>query len=281
MYDKIFTITKEENIRRRVMSNLENSTNHGLERAFGLITLLAATNVPMSIMEISNALGITRTTAYVLANSLMAQHCLERNAVTKRYSLGHFFYEIGSIYRYQFSFLSTAEKYINVMFEKWQLRTNVSVLKPEATVVILLSKDSSLLPRMPNGYVLYANATSAGKLLMAHHPESIVDAWLQRINLPKLTPLTIIDKDQLKTEFARIKEQGYSFEFEELASRRACVAAPIRDMTGETIAAVSFAGSLQQIKDNFHTLVEDIIILGNDISNELGYNSTFASPKLM
>jgi DNA-binding IclR family transcriptional regulator len=263
------------------MSNLENTTHQGLERAFELITLLAARNVPMSIMEISNALGITRTTAYVLVNSLMAQHCLERDPVTKRYSLGHFFYEIGSIYRYQFSFLSVAEKYMNAMFEKWQLRINISVLKPEATAVILLSKDSSLLPRMPNGYVLYAHATSAGKLLMAHHPKNVLDAWFEVTEFPKLTSATITDKDQLKAEFIRIKEQGYSFEFEELAPRRACIAAPIRDMKGETIAAVSFAGSLQQIKDNFNALMEDIIVLGNDISSELGYNSTFASPKLM
>jgi DNA-binding IclR family transcriptional regulator len=263
------------------MSNLENLTHQGLERAFELITLLATTNVPMSIMEISSALGITRTTAYVMVNSLIAQHCLERNPVTKRYSLGHFFYEIGSIYRYQFPFLSTAEKHINVMFEKWQLRINVSVLKPKATAVILLSKDSSLLPRMPSGYVLYAHATSAGKLLMAHHSEEIVDDWLQTINFPQLTPSTITDKDQLKAEFVRIRERGYSFEFEELALRRACVAAPIKDMTGGTIAAVSFAGNLQQIKDNFQALVDDIVVLGNDISNELGYRSTFASPKLM
>jgi IclR family acetate operon transcriptional repressor len=167
------------------------------------------------------------------------------------------------------------------MFEKWQLRINVSVLKPKATAVILLSKDSSLLPRMPNGYVLYANATSAGKLLMAHYSEDIVDSWLQTIKFPQLTPSTITNKDQLKSEFARIRERGYSFEFEELAPRRGCVAAPIRDMTGETVAAVSFAGNLQQIKDNFHILADDIVVLGNDISNELGYGSTFASPKLM
>ncbi|MDR2180805.1 MAG: IclR family transcriptional regulator [Synergistaceae bacterium] len=263
------------------MSNLENLTHQGLERAFELITLLATTNVPMSVMEISSALKVTRTTAYVLVNSLMAQHCLERNPVTKRYSLGHFFYEIGTIYRYQFSFLGTVEKYINVMFDKWQFRINVSVLKPKATAVILLSKDSSLLPRMPNGYVLYAHATSAGKLLMAHHPEDIVEDWLQTINFPQLTPFTITDKDRLKEEFARIRERGYSFEFEELAPRRGCIAAPVRDMTGEIIAAVSFAGNLQQIKENFNALADDIVVLGNDISTELGYGSTFASPKLM
>jgi DNA-binding IclR family transcriptional regulator len=207
-----------------------------------------------------------------MVNSLMARHCLERNAVTKKYTLGHFFYEIGSLYRYQFSFLSTAEKYINIMFGKWQLRTNVSVLKPEATAVILLSKDSSLFPRMPNGYVLHAHATSAGKLLMAHCPEETIDAWFKVINFPQLTPLTITDKERLRAEFVHIREQGYSSELEELAPRRACVAAPIRDMKGETIAAVSFAGNAQQIRENFNALVEDVVTLGNDISTELGYN---------
>lgn len=254
------------------MSQLENATHQGLDRAFELITLLASTNVPMSIMEISRALGVTRTTAYTMVNSLMAQHCLERNSVTKKYTVGYRFYEIGSLYRYQFPFLSTAEKHINAVFDKWHVRINVSVLKPEATAVILLSKDSSLLPRMPHGHVVFAHATAAGKLLMAHQPPELIDTWFEHIKFPQFMPATIADQNRLREEFVRIRQQGFSTEIEELALHRACVAAPIRDMTGDTIAAVSFATSRQHLEQNFQALIDSILTLGNDISGELGYN---------
>jgi IclR family KDG regulon transcriptional repressor len=257
---------------RKSMSRLENATHQGLGRAFELIMLLVSTNVPMSIMEISRALGITRTTAYTMVNTLMAQHCLERNPVTKKYTVGYRFYEIGSLYRYQFPFLNTAEKHINVMFEKWHVRINVSVLKPEAASVILLSKDSSLLPRIPHGYVVFAHATASGKLLMAHQPAEIIDSWFKTVEFPQFMPNTISDKTRLYEEFALIRQRGFSIEIEELAMHRACVAAPIRDMTGETIAAVSFATSRQHLEQNRQALTDSILTLANDISGELGYN---------
>ena len=254
------------------MSRLENSTHQGLDRAFELISLLANTTGPMSIVEISRALGITRTTTYSMVNSLVAQHCLERSPTTKKYTIGYRFFEIGSLYRYQFPFLNTAEKYINPMFEKWQVRINVSVIKPVATAVILLSKDSSLMPRMPHGQVLFAHATSAGKMLLSQQPDKVLDEWFAAVDFPQYTPNTISDKKKLREELERIRERGYSTETEELSARRACIAAPIRDMTRETIAAVSFASSLAFVDEHRQEMTDDVLSLANDISSELGYN---------
>lgn len=256
------------------MSNLENISNQSLDRAYKLIMVLAGTNVPMGIMEISKALGVTRTTTYAITNSLLTQHFLERNPATKKYTLGYRFYEIGSRYNYQFPFLSVAEKYVNMMFDKWHIRINVSVIKPEAVWIILLTKDDpdQLLPRMPRGYVVSANATSGGKLLMAYQPIEVIDSWFKMVNFTQYMPATITDKDQLRKEFALIRKQGYATEKEELSLHRECISAPIRDMTGEVIAAVSFAGNTEQMQKNFQALLENIIMLGNEISEAIGYN---------
>lgn len=254
------------------MSKLQSGTNQTLDRAYKLVMELAGTNVPMSVMEISKALGITRTTAYTMINSLMEQHFLERNPATKKYTLGYRFYQIGGLYHYQFPFLSTAEKYINPMYDKWQMRINVTVIKPEAVGVILLSKDPSLFPHMPRGHVVSANATAGGKLMMAYQPPEIIDSWFKVVNFPRFTPATITDKDELRKEFVLIRKQGYSTEIEELSPHRACIGAPVRNMAGEVIAAVSCAGSLDQVRENHEELTKDIIQLGSDISEDLGYN---------
>lgn len=255
------------------MLQIENNTHQAIDRAFELINLLSTSNVPMTIMEISRALKITRTTAYAMVNSLLAQNCLEKDATSKKYTLGYRLYEIGSQYRYQFPFLNTAEKYINPMFQKWNMvRINVSVLKPQMMAVILLSKDSSLIPRMPHGQVLPAQCSGGGKALLASLDPAVIDEWLDSgVKLPALTPNTITERKHLHEELEKIRRQGYSIENEELSARRACVGAPIRNMSGETIAAASFATSLQHFQQNQAELIDDIVLLTNDISGDLGY----------
>ena len=170
--------------------------------------------------------------------------------------------------------MNTAEKYINPMYQKWNMvRINVSVLKPEMMAVILLSKDSSLLPRMPHGQVLPAQCSGGGKALLASVDPAVIDKWLDSgVKLPALTPNTITDRQHLHEELAKIRSRGYSTEIEELSMRRACVGAPIRNMSGETIAAASFATSLQHFQQYQNELIDDIILLTNDISGDLGFN---------
>lgn len=153
------------------------------------------------------------------------------------------------------------------------VRINVSVLKADMTAVILLSKDSSLIPRMPHGQVLPAQCSAGGKALLASLDPSVIDGWLDSgVKLPALTPNTIIDRKRLHDELAKIRSQGYAIENEELSPRRACVGAPIRNMSGETIAAASFATSLQHFQQNQNELIDDIVLLTNDISGDLGFN---------
>ena len=251
---------------------MHNHSPSAVDNAFRLIELMTASNQPMSVMEISRALDISRTTAYALVASLMNHHCLERCEATKKYSLGYRFYEIGTMYRYQFPFIGTAEKYMVPVFEKWNLRMNLWVIKEPAVAVILLSMDDSLMPEIPHGYVVHAHATASGKLLLAYQHSEITERWIAEMEFPTITAKTITGKCALRDELKRIRQQGFSTEDGELTIGRACIAAPIRNMTGDVIAAVSFAGDHDKIFGNYTELVEQICALGQSISIGLGYN---------
>lgn len=255
-----------------MMNKFEQHAPTAVDNAFKLIELMTASNQPMSVMEISRALNISRTTAYALVAALMKHHCLERLETTKKYALGYRFYEIGTLYRYQFPFLNTAEKYMVPVFEKWNLRMNLWVIKEPAVAVILLSMDDSLIPEIPHGYVVHAHATASGKLLMANRPAEITTRWFKDLDFPAITQKTITEKNALKWELESIRSKGFSEEDGELTIGRACIAAPIRDISGDVIAAVSFAGDRDKIYDNYDALVEQICALGQSISTGLGYN---------
>lgn len=255
------------------ISGKENTKSpSSVDNAFSLITILAQTRQPMTIMEISRALGISRTTAYALVSILIKHHCLERVVSSKKYALGHRFYEIGTSYRYQFPFLPTAEKHMMPVFQNRRLRMNLWVIKEPAVAVILLSLNDSLIPYIPHGYVVPAHATASGKLLMAFSPPETIKRWLNGMVFQKLTDKTITGKYVLEEQLAQISKQGYSVEDGELNIGRACIAAPVRDKTGEVVAAVSFAGGHDEIFDSFTDLKQEICSLGQIISADLGFN---------
>jgi DNA-binding IclR family transcriptional regulator len=75
--------------------------------------------------------------------------------------------------------------------------------------------------------------------------------------LPRRTDKTITDPGRLRDELAHIRQQGYATGLEELEEGLHGVAAPVRDHSGEVIAAVSISGpsyrvSLEKIPELAH-----------------------------
>ena len=91
------------------------------------------------------------------------------------------------------------------------------------------------------GRRLPAHSTAAGKLLLASSPshelELIDDADLQQ-----LTPATISDRGALSAELARVRSHAIAWEDEETLEGISSVAAPVRELDGSIVAAISISG---------------------------------------
>lgn len=255
--------------------NNKGSQQQNLSKVLDLLEIMATSSKAMTISEISKALNITRATAYSIVKLLIAKNYIEKTEDDNKYSIGYKFYQIGSLYPMKHMYVKAAEKHVEHMSKKWELKINVGTLKPPYVVVILLTMDTSLIPKMVYGHVMPSHASSLGKLLLAYQDPKEVKAYFEEIELRKYAPKTITDVSNLMDELDKIKEQGYSLELEELSVRHACVSAPIRDMSGDVIAGVSFSCSLEQYERDKEGLIEDVMILGQTISAELGYSPMF------
>jgi DNA-binding IclR family transcriptional regulator len=69
--------------------------------------------------------------------------------------------------------------------------------------------------------------TGLGKAILSILPVEDLSRVLNRIELQKITPLTIKNKDELFTQIKDIKSQGYSVDNEELEEGLKCVAVPL------------------------------------------------------
>jgi DNA-binding IclR family transcriptional regulator len=84
------------------------------------------------------------------------------------------------------------------------------------------------------------HCTGMGKVLLAGMEPAERRKILAR-GLPSFTPRTITDPAALERELARVRRSGYALDREEITRGIMCVAAPVRDGEGDTVAAISVA----------------------------------------
>jgi DNA-binding IclR family transcriptional regulator len=85
-----------------------------------------------------------------------------------------------------------------------------------------------------------AHATAGGKVLLAHREpwrESVLERPLER-----LTELTVVEPDAVRTQCVVTLEQGFAFEDGEYGEGLQSVAAPVPVESGDVMAAVALAG---------------------------------------
>lgn len=91
------------------------------------------------------------------------------------------------------------------------------------------------------------HCTGVGKAVLAHLPEEELRSLITSHGLPRHNENTIASMRRLRAELAQIRTRGYSVDDEEDEIGTRCVGAPIFDRDGRVIAAVSVAGTIDQI----------------------------------
>jgi IclR family transcriptional regulator, acetate operon repressor len=85
------------------------------------------------------------------------------------------------------------------------------------------------------------HASSSGKVLLAHMPEAERQQVLAR-PLEAVTPRTVTDPAALLRQLDEVRARGYATIRDELEQGLNAVAAPVRQLSGEVVAALSVSG---------------------------------------
>lgn len=118
------------------------------------------------------------------------------------------------------------------------------------------------------------HATGMGKALISEFSADRVRELLGA-GYDRYTPHTITDLDGLMRTLEEVRERGFATEVEELAFGRACLAAPVRDRSGQIVAALSVSGPLSAMKlqERQDKLAMMVIECADQISTALGYHT--------
>lgn len=253
------------------LSSQRHSTS--LERGLLVLSCFTATRSVLGIAEIAEELGMGRSTTHRYVSTLCSLGYLRR-AASRKYRLDIRVAGWGAA-ALNSTGLRHARGYIELLARRTSSTVSLVVLDGAGVAYIdqLSGARHYAKPndtRVGSRWPVYC--TAAGKLLLAYLPVAGQRALIAAIELEAHAPNTIVRKGLLRTELARIHDQHFSMDREESATGFRAIAAPIREETGEVIAAVEIEMSKAIASDELpDLLLPHLRSTADQISARLGY----------
>jgi DNA-binding IclR family transcriptional regulator len=241
-----------------------------LFRGLDVIELVA--EGPITLGDLADRLGLTRSTTHRLASALADRRYLTF-VPRSGYSLGPKLLELGFRVRDELDLPRVAG--------------------PQLERLALLTEDTVHLGVLDRGQVLYldkiagkrrinissrvgelqpVSSTGLGKALILDHDEESWENFFRSENGGQRTPNAL---QEWLTRMRNYAQSGYAFDLEENEDQVRCVAAPVRDVAGNITAAISVSSAAQYMNDQrMQALTKDVVETARRISEELGWTGT-------
>lgn len=238
-----------------------------------MLDALAADGPDLSLGEIAEKLDLHKSTAHRLIMVMERHNLIERNSVTGRYRLGLKLFELGTKAVARLDLRARARQ----VLERLVLETSETVhlcILDDAEVVYLDKVEPERSVRMASsvGRRNPAYCTAVGKAILAYLPEAQVEAIVRKHGLKAVTTNTITSFLDLKSELAKIREQGYSVDNEEIEEGVRCVGSVVRDFSGGPVAAISVsAPAFRLTQQKVKSVSLPVMAAAHAISAELGF----------
>jgi len=248
-----------------------------LDRAISILSLLSD-GKPRTPTEIAETIDLSPSTTFRMLSTLGYYRYVRRDEKNNQFQLGLACLELAQAYLASNDLRQVALPELEALRDETKETVHLVVL--DHMQIVYLEKLSGLhaigLMSSRVGLRSPAYCTGVGKMLLAYEkPEQIQDYYKNR-GLHRYTDTTITDLGSLMDHLAQVRRQGYSLDHGEHEDEVRCVAAPVFDLTGKAIAAISISGPsvrLDPLEEN-QDLIEQAKRTALNISIQLGYSSS-------
>jgi DNA-binding IclR family transcriptional regulator len=235
----------------------------------GLDVIDVVAQGPIKLADLAAKLGLTRSTTHRLASALTARRYLT--------FVPHSGYSLGP-------------KLLTLGFRVRDDLDLPRVAAPHLERLALLTEDTVHLGVLERGHVLYLDkipgkrriniisrigemqpvtTTGLGKALVLDLDEG---AWCEMFRTERKSRRRDISQQEWLERMRGYAHSGYAFDLEENEEQIRCIAAPVRDVAGRTVAAISISSASQYMSVNrMHKLSKDVVATARRISQDLGW----------
>ncbi len=245
-----------------------------LGRALAALELLSQEGPDLALTEISERLGLHKSTAHRLIMVLERYRLIEKNSVTGRYRLGLKLFELGTKAVSQLDLRERAHPYLERAVIESGETVHLCILD-DGEVIYVDKVEPARSVRMAStvGKRNPSYCTAVGKAILAHLPSAQVEAIVRKQGLRPLTKNTITTLAGLQAELAKVRARGYAIDDEEIEEGVRCVGCVVQGPSGEPFAAISISGPTFRVtREKIPILARSVIAAAKALSTQLGFH---------
>lgn len=210
-----------------------------VERAMQILTCFDDEHPERGVSEIGQIVGLHKATAHRIVTTLVNYRFLERAVDGQRYRLGTRLADLGYKVIGRLDMRREALPFMARLTQKWGEMCDLSLFEDGQVLYIeVLQGSFTLSIKAAVGLRLPAHCTASGKLFLAGMPDKELDEFLKR-PLIAFTDKTITSPNKLRSQLDEIRKDWIGFDEEEMELGIRAIAAPIRNLQGVMVAAIS------------------------------------------
>lgn len=196
-----------------------------LDRALGLLELIAVAGRPLGLSDLAAAGGLPVSTTHRMLSSLAATGYLHQGA-DRRYGLGPRLVALGGAALVSVG--PDVPAWLGRLVERTGETANAATLCGDSVLFVAQVQSAHAMRTSTDAYRrTLPHCSAVGKALLSLLPDDAVTALAGRAGLPRRTSRTLDRVDDLLAAVAGVRTCGYAVDDEEEEYGARCVAVPV------------------------------------------------------
>lgn len=228
-----------------------------IERMMKLLDVLSHYHDPVSLKQLALETGLHPSTAHRILAAMSSSGFVER-AEPGTYRLGIRLLELGNVVKSRINIRAAAMPKMQALHEAIGESVNLGVRQGDEIVYVERTSSGRSSVRVVHlvGARAPLHVTAVGKLYLAEGSKASLREYAQRTGLPGATPTSITTLAALEKEIDRVRRHGIAYDNEEIEQGLRCVAAPVRDDSGEMVAGLSVSAPAERYNPEWSALLK-------------------------
>lgn len=247
---------------------MEKNGEKSFGKLFDLLEMIARTDHGISGKELSEISGIPQSTTFRMLK-FMVDHDYLRSE-HGLYSLGTGFIRLGNVAFQQNPLMKLARPILEELSR--QTQETVHLAKLQNQQIIYIDKVEGSRPIRMGSLIGKTNplyCTGVGKAIFAFLSAPEQEFILEGMEYQKFTGTTICTDSAMRKELKQIRSRGYAVDDCEHEPGVYCLAAPILNRNGRSIAGISISGAEIYMRKESESLANLVVLAAKQISEKL------------
>lgn len=252
------------------MSDTPRKRTSGIDRALQVMDILTQQQRAMTAYELAKLAGAPVSTIYRLIDELVERDMLSRLDGTHIW-LGPRLMRYGLVYRSNMDMFAEAKREMNALCKRTGETVQVCARDENMMVVVAMAEGGGHLRVTSDvGTRVPLNWTASGRLLLGHlSPKERLQAFEVAAE-PSETGRAETDPQKLADHSRADFEKGLAVQMSNSEYSVACVAAPIRDVSGACVLTMSVVLSEQRAQERLPELTKEVQQAASLVERALG-----------